>query len=201
MFTDSRRLEKPRALLPHCISSTGGVWADIGCGDGVFTTVLQEIIGPGGRIVAVDIDAGALKQLRDRFGQHHPQVDVETVLADFTAPLALPELDGFVIANALHFVDPNLRSGVFTDLAAHLKPGGRTIVVEYNTHASSPAVPFPLDLDGFLALAMAAGLEAGHIAARVPSSFLGEMYAGVALKRAPRLVSPYSPTSLPPPPA
>jgi ubiquinone/menaquinone biosynthesis C-methylase UbiE len=150
----------------------------------VFTTVLQEIIGPGGRVVGVDIEARALARLRDRFRRDHPQIDVETVVADFREPLALAELDGFVIANALHFIDPSLRDGVFSGLTRHLKPEGRAVVVEYNTRTPSPAVPFPLDPDEFLTLATNAGLDAGHIAAHVPSSFLGEMYAGVAIRRA-----------------
>jgi ubiquinone/menaquinone biosynthesis C-methylase UbiE len=182
MFSDSRRLEKPRGLLPKCIPPTGGNWADFGCGDGVFTTVLQEILGPSGQVVAVDIEPQAIERLRRRFKRDHPQVGLETRVADLTQPISLPELDGFVIANALHFVDPTRRGAVFSNLATYLKGGGRAVVVEYNTRTPSPAVPFPLDPDDFLTLAADSGLVAGRIVARVPSSFLGEMYAGVAIR-------------------
>ena len=184
MSFDAHRLEKPRALLPHCIPDAAGLWADLGCGDGVFTTVIQEIIAPGGRLVGVDVDARSLQRLSERFKQDHPGVSVETRLADFRAPLTLLPLDGFVIANALHFIDTKERRDVFAQLAALLKPGGRAVVVEYNTRTPNPAVPFPLDPEEFLALAEGAGLEASRVAARVRSSFLGEMYAGVALRSA-----------------
>jgi ubiquinone/menaquinone biosynthesis C-methylase UbiE len=183
MSVDTRRLAKARALLPHCIPSRGGVWADLGCGDGVFTTVIQEIIGSGGRVVGVDKDAEALRRLRRRFERDHPRSPLEVVLADFRTSLVLPPLDGFVVANALHFVDPEPREGVFDGLAALLKHGGQAVVVEYDTRTANPAVPFPLDPDGFFVLAKHAGLEAPHIAARVRSSFLGEMYAGVAIRQ------------------
>lgn len=184
LASDERRLEKPRALLPKCILTTGGVWADIGCGDGVFTTVIQEIIGPHGRIVAVDKDGKALQRLRDRFRRDHPGVTVETILTDFRLPFVLPALDGLVIANALHFVNAKERRDVFSRLVAFLTPGGSAVVVEYDTRKPNPAVPFPLDTVGFLALAEEVGLGAGRIAAHVASSFLGEMYAGVALRSA-----------------
>jgi ubiquinone/menaquinone biosynthesis C-methylase UbiE len=168
-------------LLPHCIPSPGGLWADIGCGDGVFATIIQEIIGPTGRVIGVDKQATSLQRLKGRFRRDHPGVEVETVLADFRRPLALPELDGFVVANALHFIGPDVRAEVFGGLAALLRPGGRAVVVEYNTRTPNAAVPFPLDSIGFVALATKVGLDAPRIAARVPSTFLEEIYAGVAI--------------------
>jgi hypothetical protein len=55
------------------------------------------------------------------------------------------------------------------------------IVVEYNTARGNPAVPFPLDEMGFLELARATGLREARVLARIPSTFLGEMYAGIGL--------------------
>jgi hypothetical protein len=55
------------------------------------------------------------------------------------------------------------------------------MVVEYNTRRGNAAVPYPLDEWGFLALAEEAGLRQAGIVARIPSTFLGEMYAGMAL--------------------
>jgi ubiquinone/menaquinone biosynthesis C-methylase UbiE len=179
---DARRLEKPRALLPHCISAGTGVWADIGSGDGVFTTVIQDILGPDGRVIAVDRDGRALKHLEKRFLRDHPGIPVETIQADLRTPFDLPALDGFVAGNVLHFFETKARSALFNRLVRFLKPGGLAVVVGYNTRKPNVAVPFPLAPDGFLMLAAEVGLDGGRIAARVPSSFLGEMYAGVATR-------------------
>ena len=62
-----------------------------------------------------------------------------------------------------------------------LKPGSRLIVVEYNTNQGNPAVPYPLDDRNWLELAAQVGLREARIASRIPSSFLGEMYAGMGL--------------------
>jgi len=43
------------------------------------------------------------------------------------------------------------------------------------------AVPYPLDTYSFLKLAAQVGLREARILSRIPSSFLGEMYAGIGL--------------------
>lgn len=177
---DARRLEKARALLPHCIPAGAGVWADIGSGDGVFATVIQHILGPDGRVIAVDRDGSALRQLEKRFLQDHPGIPVETIQIDLRTAFDLPELDGFVVANVLHFFEMDERRSVFGRLMTFLRPGGLGVVVEYNARKPNAAVPFPLPADGFLMLAAQVGFDGGRVAARTPSSFLGEMYAGVA---------------------
>src|SRR5512138_2980237 len=92
-------------LLQGAISEKGGVWADLGCGDGTFTMALAELLGGDARIYAVDRDARALAKLgRSLAGR----TNVTPVRADFTQSLSLPghegPLDGILLANALHYV-------------------------------------------------------------------------------------------------
>ena len=54
------------------------------------------------------------------------------------------------MANSLHFVAD--KAPVLSRLIRLLKPGGRLIVVEYNTSRGNSAVPYPLDEHGFLEL-------------------------------------------------
>jgi ubiquinone/menaquinone biosynthesis C-methylase UbiE len=103
------------------------------------------------------------------------------MLADFTEPLSLPLLDGLLLANSLHFVIE--KQAVLGALVKLLKPGGRLVVVEYNTNQGNYAVPYPLDEHGFLRLAGAVGLEGAEIVARAPSTFLGEMYTGCVKRK------------------
>jgi len=73
------------------------------------------------------------------------------------------------------------KAPVLSRLVRLLKPGGRLVVVEYNTSQGNPAVPYPLDDRNWLELAAQARLREARIASRIPSSFLGEMYAGTGL--------------------
>lgn len=155
-------------------------WADIGAGAGAFTLALAELLGPGGRIVAVDRDAGALRRNADAVATGSPGTTLATLVADFTTTLDLPVLDGLVAANSLHFVPPERQVAVVRALSAHLRPGGRFVVVEYDADRGNPWVPHPFSATSWPRLAMAAGLERPERLHRVPSRFLGGIYSAVA---------------------
>lgn len=155
-----------------------GTWADLGCGDGIFTAALYTLLRPGSEIYAVDKRQGALETLIRNFAASYPGASPHPVRADFARPLSLPSLDGLLMANSLHFV--RRKKPVLAQLVNLLKPGGRLIVVEYNTDRGNFAVPHPLDERQFQALAGEVGLHNPEILAKIPSSFLGEMYAGMA---------------------
>src|SRR5437899_9532487 len=89
-------------LLRDGVESTGGVWADLGAGEGAFTLALADLLGTGAKITAIDRDAGSLRRLASAVGRQ--PASIQTVVADFTRPLNVSGLDGVVMANSLHFV-------------------------------------------------------------------------------------------------
>jgi ubiquinone/menaquinone biosynthesis C-methylase UbiE len=176
---EDHRIGKARILIAPGVTGASGTWADLGCGDGIFTAALYSLLAPGSRIYAVDKSQRALRALAHNFAESYPDASPHIVLADFTRPLALPSLDGLLMANSLHFVKE--KGAVLDQLVLLLKPAGRLVVVEYNTSRGNYAVPHPLDETGFLALAKQIGLRQVAILAKIPSSFLGEMYAGTGV--------------------
>lgn len=156
----------------------GGLWADLGSGEGAFTLALADLLGPGGRIYSVDRDRGALdvqaRALRTRF----PAVQVQPLAADFTRPLDLPPLDGIVMANSLHFV--RRPAPVLALLRGYLRPGGRLIVVEYNTDFGNMWVPHPFSYSTWVTRAREAGFVDTRLLATIPSRFLGEIYSALS---------------------
>jgi ubiquinone/menaquinone biosynthesis C-methylase UbiE len=178
---ESRRIEKARTLLRPGVEDCRGTWADLGCGDGIFTAALYTLLEPGSDITVVDKKQGALDALIHNFAASYPSASPHAVLADFTRRLPLLPLDGMLMANSLHFV--RRKRSVLEQLVPLLKPGGRLIVVEYNINRGNFAVPHPLDEGDFLVLAGELGLRQPHIMARIPSTFLGEMYAGMCRVR------------------
>jgi SAM-dependent methyltransferase len=155
----------------------GGTWADIGAGQGAFTLALADLLGPGGRIVAVDRDARVLRANAEAVRGRFPAVDYATLTADLTSSLDLPELDGLVAANSLHYVPRDRQVAVIQALAAHLRPGGRFVVVEYDADRGNPWVPHPFSYPSWERLAAAAGLTDTRRIGRVPSRFLDAIYA------------------------
>jgi SAM-dependent methyltransferase len=158
----------------------GATWAEIGAGTGAFTLALAELVGPGGRIVAVDRDRAALSQSAAAVASRFPRVALRTLVGDFTEPLDLPQLDGLVAANSLHFVARDRQVEVVRGLAAHLRPGGAFVVVEYDADQGNPWVPHPFRYESWVEIATAAGLTGISRIGRVPSRFLGAIYSAVA---------------------
>jgi ubiquinone/menaquinone biosynthesis C-methylase UbiE len=116
----------------------GTAWADLGCGDGVFTRALATRL-PGGSIIhAMDRDRSALRAMPASWGH----ASIVTHAGDFTRlPLPFDALDGVLMANTLHYVaDPQtwLR-GCEAALARR-----RFLVVEYDTDRANPWIPYPM---------------------------------------------------------
>jgi ubiquinone/menaquinone biosynthesis C-methylase UbiE len=175
-------VSKERDLISGGIPGPGGAWADLGSGTGIFTRELAALVGPSATIYSVDRDGRDLERQRQSFAREQPAARITWLRADFTQPLALPELDGIVMANALHFVPYPRQGATLGAIAGHLRrPGGRFILVEYNASASNMWVPYPIDTARFARLAAEAGLGAPVVLHRVPSRFLREMYGALAL--------------------
>ncbi len=167
-------------LLRDGISRTGGVWADLGSGEGAFTLALADLIGPQGRIISIDKNSGALQAQRQAMQAHFPDNQVEYRQADFTHSLDLPPLDGVVMANSLHF--QRQKDPVLKQLLGSLTPGGRLLLVEYNTDQGNPWVPYPLSYAAWEALAARSGFINTRRLATYPSRFLREIYSAVSFK-------------------
>jgi len=160
------------ALLEKGVERGAYRWADLGAGEGNFTRALATLLGPGAHITAVDKDASALRAIGG---------EAETRVADFTKPLDLHDLDGVVMANSLHFV--RNKPPVLASVRAMLEPGGRLIVVEYETDRGNPWVPHPLSFETWKRLAADAGFVGTERIGSVPSRYFGSMYS--ALTRRP----------------
>jgi SAM-dependent methyltransferase len=168
-------------LLRKGISRPGGVWADLGSGTGAFTLALAELIGGEGQIHSVDKDRGALRRQARRMRARFPEVDVHYHVADFRQPLALPPLDGAVMANALHFLPYGpAQEDVIRQIHSYLRPGGRLLLVEYNTGRGNRWVPYPLTFAGWQQLARHCGFQDTTLLSTRPSSFLGEIYSALS---------------------
>jgi SAM-dependent methyltransferase len=166
--------------LLRAVVDPGGTWADIGAGTGAFTLALAELLGPGGRIDAVDLDRGALANNASAVSVRFPGTAMRTLAADFTGPIELPLLDGLVAANSLHFVSSGRQVEAIRGLAGYLRPGGQFVVVEYDADRGNQWVPFPFSQVSWDRLATAAGLTDLRRLGRVPSRFLGGIYSAAA---------------------
>ena len=167
-------------LIREGVVGAGTTWADLGSGTGAFTLALADLLGPTGTIHSVDRDRHALdvqlRALREAF----PGVSVAPLVADFTEPLRLPQLDGIVMANSLHFERDKL--SVLRLVSAYLRPGGRLLLVEYGADRGNPWVPYPMSFTTWVRIAAEAEFRDTRLLASVPSRFLGSIYSALSLR-------------------
>ncbi|MDP9282943.1 MAG: class I SAM-dependent methyltransferase [Chloroflexota bacterium] len=156
----------------------GGTWADLGAGTGAFTLALAELVGPGGNVIAVDRDRGALRDLERAL--RPGGATVRTLAADFTKPIELESLDGVVMANSLHFVRD--KAPVLGLVHSMLKPSGRLLLVEYDADRGNAWVPHPMSFETWRALADANGFTGTRELASVPSRFLRRIFSAESVR-------------------
>jgi predicted methyltransferase len=107
---------------------TGATVADVGAGDGFFTSRLARAVGPDGRVFAVDVDEKALARLQKRLEDE----DVRNVFIVKGTPTdpRLPQrtLDAALIVNAYHEMREHQQ--MLSALRSALKPDGKLVIVE-----------------------------------------------------------------------
>ena len=135
-----RRLWQPPEKILAPFVGKGMLVLEPGCGMGFFTLDLARIVGPNGRVVAVDLQARMLGGLRRRAARAHllDRIDVRLAQPD---RLGVADLAGQVdVALALHVVHevPDV-AGFFTEIATTLKPDGKLLFVEPRGHVSGDA--------------------------------------------------------------
>ena len=160
-------------------AGTGGVWADLGSGWGAFTLALADLLGPGAVIYSVDRDESSLRDQERAMRERFPATSVHYLRADFTRPLDLPPLDGVVMANSLHF--HKNKDAVLQLVRGYLKPGGRFVLVEYNTDRGLPWVPYPLSYSTWVSLAARNGFTGTRLLATRMGRYRDEMYSALSM--------------------
>jgi trans-aconitate methyltransferase len=140
-------------------------WADLGAGNGLFTQALATRLSPKSSILAVDRNESALKSII----LQNPNVTLHLQSGDFTAVNLANEYNGFLLANALHYIQ---NATVFlTKLKSGLSSSGRLVIVEYDRRESNPWVPYPVPFEKLKQVGHEAGFTSIKKLEEVPSVY------------------------------
>jgi SAM-dependent methyltransferase len=141
------------------------VWADLGCGTGLFSQALALLIPAGSKIFAVDTNRAALNRITPS-----KRVTIETLNADFSKdPLQMSGLDGILMANSLHFIQD--KPSFISKLDKLLGGEGSFLIVEYNTDEPNPWVPFPISFKELVDLFLRLGYQVIRKINELPSRY------------------------------
>jgi precorrin-6B methylase 2 len=172
------KLAEAKALIAPAVRP-GETWADLGAGTGTFTRALASLVGTQGRVYAVDRDRASVGALRALAASREVGAEIVVVRSDFTDDIAMPDVDGVLLANALHFVDSARQAGILARLAGSLREDGRIVIVEYENRAASRWVPYPVSFVRLGLLARDAGFTSPVLIGELPSAYGGTIYAAV----------------------
>lgn len=158
---------------PKIRSAMPTVWADLGCGSGLFTRALAHYLTAGSRIYAIDT-SNPLKPAKQPNGVELVPLEKDFVRDD----LALPFLDGILMANAFHYVNDKLL--LIDQLKQSLKPNAYFLIVEYDTDTPVPTwVPYPLRFTSLVRLFSRAGYDSVEKLGERPSRYGGKLYGAL----------------------
>lgn len=131
-----RWLHRPAAMLRGLVHP-GATVADLGCGPGVFTLAMAELVGPAGRVVAVDVEPAMLAHVRTRAEAAGvlPRVDLRRCEA---TRLGLREPLDFVLAFWMVHEVPD-QEALLREVRANLAPRGWFLMAEPRVHVPAAA--------------------------------------------------------------
>ncbi len=107
----------------------GETVADIGAGSGLFEVPLAKAVSPGGKVYAVDIEAGLFPEIMKKAREGNVS-NVQTVLGKNDDP-NLPDknIDMIFFHDVLHHIES--RGAYLRAVTGYLKPTGRMVVIDF----------------------------------------------------------------------
>lgn len=121
--------ENPARCIEALRLREGDVVADLGAGSGYYAFRMAPLVGPKGRILAVEIQDEMIAELKKRIDKNKV-ANVETIRCTESDP-KLPEasVDLLIMVDVYH--ELSFPFEVMTAVKKALKPGGRVALVEF----------------------------------------------------------------------
>lgn len=113
------------------------LWADLGCGTGLFSRALAALLPAKSRILCMDSVGPGWEVSETNY------VKLEYIKADFSRyEFGNAKFDGFIMANSLHYIKN--KPPLINRLLPALQPNGRFVIVEYDSESANFWVPYPI---------------------------------------------------------
>ena len=123
--------QKPEEVIGALRIQPGQVVADLGSGSGYFTFRLARVVGPDGKVYAVDVDEG-MNQYITAQTRERGLANIDVILAKPDDPLLPPSGVHMIFsANTYHFLEN--RTAYFANASKYLRPGGRVVIIDFSS--------------------------------------------------------------------
>ncbi|MEN6292082.1 MAG: class I SAM-dependent methyltransferase [Methanobacterium sp.] len=145
-----RLLQNPYKIVGKYIKE-GQVVMDLGCGPGFFSLAMANLVGEKGKVISVDIQDEMLQLVKRKSERQGLSSRVVLHKAQ-PEKLGISEIVDFALAFYMVHEVPDKRN-FLSEVASHLKPDGRFLIVEPKFHVSES------NFESTLELARSVGLE------------------------------------------
>lgn len=122
---------------------------DFGCGPGFFTLDMAHMVGPHGRVIASDLQAGMLEKVKNKIQGTELESRITLHQCGNNSINIEEQIDFFLSFYVIHEV-PN-QAALFHEISSIVKPGGTIFLAEPPVHVSKKA------FDRTIAIAQKAG--------------------------------------------
>lgn len=165
------KIEESIDLIAHMRIEPGEpqLWADLGCGSGLFSRALATLLPKQSKILCIDKARPGWEAIEIN------DVALEFIKADFFRhEFGNGKFDGFMMANSLHFIKN--KPLLINRLVPSLRPNGRIVVVEYDSESANFWVPYPITYEKLKNLFQSVNINKVAKIGERPSRFGRMMY-------------------------
>jgi ubiquinone/menaquinone biosynthesis C-methylase UbiE len=174
VFDDPARdaWQRPDEVVALLALQPGMTVADLGAGTGYFEARLSAAVGPGGRVLALDVEADMVRYMKERATREALQNVEPRQVASDDPGLEPASVDRVLVVDTWHHVAD--RPAYAAKLAAALEPGGFVMIVDFTQESAlGPPVAMRVRQEEVVADLQAGGLTAEVVAGEtLPEQFV-----------------------------
>ncbi|RMF05619.1 methyltransferase domain-containing protein, partial [Candidatus Woesearchaeota archaeon] len=130
---ERRKILPPEKILREAGLRKGHTIIDFGCGPGFFSIPALEIVGPSGKVIAIDISQRMIEEISSRTeGLPNIRIVKGDSLRGFSADIVLA-------VNVLHEIDDKKK--FFTEAFEALRNGGKLVIIDWQKKETPTGPP------------------------------------------------------------
>src|SRR5512145_1172583 len=136
--TERETQERPQLVIDALEIEPGQTVADLGAGSGYYSFRIAPLVGPKGKVLAIDIEPAMLDVVAQRARREHV-ANIATIRSSARDPnLAPRSVDLLFMVDVYHELE--YPHEMLTKVRAALKPGGRVALIEYRAEDPEVAI-------------------------------------------------------------